>query len=80
MKPKPSQNGGENLGLTNYMKGHHFEIGAHAVREFDTINKLGYSGTSAKEPTRVPQEVKNEQRATHFKMGWDAPRSQSAVP
>jgi hypothetical protein len=74
MKPKPSQNACENQDLKNYMKGHHFEIGANAVREFDTTNKLGYSGTSTKKATIVPQEVKNEQRATHFKMGWDAPR------
>ena len=80
MKPKLSQNVCENQDLRKYMKGHHFEIGANAVREFDTINKLGYSGTAAKEATRVPQEVKDEQRATHFKMGWDAARPQSAVP
>lgn len=74
MKPKPSQSSAENKDLKKYMKGSHFEIGANAVREFDTINKLGYPGTATHKAYMVPQEVKNEQRATHFKMGWDASR------
>ena len=60
MKPKSPQNASENKDLKTYMKGHHFEIGANAVREFDTINKLGYSGGTTQKAYLVPQEVKNE--------------------
>ena len=59
------------------MKGHHFGIGTNAVGHYETINSTGYPAASQHRAYAVPQAVKDEQRATHFKMGWEPARPAS---
>lgn len=62
-----------NQELRNYLKGHHFEFGAkstHSVKNERMKTFDGLRGQSKAE--KENQELfKNDQRASHFKMGWE---------
>ena len=56
------------------MKGHHFEFGAKSVKNGGGHMKT-YDTTPDKGRMKVEKEnqelFKNDQRASHFKMGWE---------
>ena len=63
----------QNQELRNYLKGHHFEFGAKSTHSVKNGQLKTFDGPKGQ--TRAEKEnqelFKNDQRASHFKMGWE---------
>ena len=79
-----TQNQSKNNELKQYLKGHHFEFGLKTVKGSNPQLKTQYSPDNSKMKFEKENQenFKNDQRASHFKMGWEAqqnrPTSQNA--